>query len=243
LVIYKEIRSNHSNISTLHEVLTSSIDKANALNQQFLSAFTQENSDIPILPLNQLPETDSIKFTSNGIKCILENLDPSKSSGPDNIPTRILKLCAAEISPVLQIIFSQSYQEGLLPSDWVQGNVIPIHKKGDRTTPANYRPISLTSVYMCCKVMEHIIYHSVIFHLEQNNILNPLQHGFRSEHSCTTQLLTVIEKLAKNLDDRKQADVLCLDFAKAFDTVPHQRLLIKLQSYGITGRTHHWISQ
>jgi len=130
----KKLRSNHSNISTLHlydKVLTSSIDKANTLNQQFLSVFTQKNSDIPTLPLNQLPETDSINFTSNGIKCILENLDPSKSSGPDNIPTHILKLCAAEISPVLQIIFSQSYQEGLLPSDWLQGNVIPIHKKGD----------------------------------------------------------------------------------------------------------------
>jgi len=146
------------------------------------------------LPLNQLPETDSIKITSNGIKCILENLDPSKSSRPNNIPTRILKLCVAEISPVLQIIFSQSYQEGLLPSDWLQGNVKPIHKKGDRTAPANYRPISLTSV--CCKVMEHIIYHLVMFHLEQNNILNPLQHGFRSGHSCTTQLLTMIEELA-----------------------------------------------
>jgi len=93
--------------------------------------------------------------------------------------------------------------------------------------------------------MEHIIYHSVMFHLEQNNILNPLQHGFRSEHSCTTytQLLTVIEELAKSLDDRKQVDVLFLDFAKAFDTVPHQSLLLKLQSYGITSRTHHWISQ
>jgi len=240
----KKLRSNYSNISTIrcqNKVLTSSIDKANALNQQFLSVFTQEDPIIPTLPPNQLPETDNITFTSNGIKRILENLDPSKSAGPDNIPTRILKLCAAEISPVLQIIFSQSFQNGLLPSDWLHGNVIPIHKRGDRTVPANYRPISLTSV--CCKVMEHIVYHSIMSHLEQNNILNPLQHGFRTGHSCTTQLLTVVEELAKSLDDRKQVDVLFLDFAKAFDTVPHQRLLLKLQSYGIAGRTHQWISQ
>ena len=91
--------------------------------------------------------------------------------------------------------------------------------------------------------MEHVIYHSIMSHLEQNNILNPLQHGFRSGHSCITQLLTVIEELAKSLDDRKQVDVLFLNFAKAFNTMPHQRLLLKLQSYGITGRTHHWLSQ
>ena len=240
----KKLRRNHSNITTLcvhDKILTSSSDKANALNQQFLSVFTQENSDIPTLPSNQYPDTDNIDFTSNGIKCILENLDSSKSADPDSIPTRILKLCATEISPILQIILSQSFKEGILPSDWLQGNVIPIYKKGDPTVPANYRPISLTSV--CCKVMEHVIYHSIMSHLEQNNILNPLQHGFRSGHSCITQLLTMIEELAKSLDDRKQVDVLFLDFAKAFDTVPHQRLLLNLQSYGITGRTHHWVTQ
>ena len=66
------------------------------LTNSFLSVFTQENST---LPSNQYPNTDNIDFTSNSIKCILENLDSSKSAGPDSIPTRILKLCATEISP------------------------------------------------------------------------------------------------------------------------------------------------
>jgi len=87
--------------------------------------------------------------------------------------------------------------------------------------------------------MEHVIYHSIMLHLEQNSILNPLQHGFRAGHSCTTQLHTMVEELAKSLDDHKQVDVLFLDFAKAFDIVPHQNLSAKLQYYGITGRTHH----
>ena len=87
----------------------------------------------------------------------------------------------------------------------------------------------------------NLSFYHVSLRTEQHN--NPLQHGFRSGHSCITQLLTVIEELAKSLDDRKQVDVLFLDFAKAFDTVPHQHLLLKLQSYGITGRTHHWVSQ
>ena len=105
--------------------------------------------------------------------------------------------------------------------------------------PVNYRPISLTSV--CCKVMEHIIFNSIMSHLEKNNILNSFQHGFRSGHSCTTQLLTIIEELA--IDSHEQIDVLFLDFAKTFDTVPHQRLLKKLQYYGINDRIHCWISE
>jgi len=76
--------------------------------------------------------------------------------------------------------------------------------------------------------------------LEQNNILNPLQHGFRAGRSCTTQLLTMIEELAKSLNDRKQLHVL---FLRAFDTTPHQHLLSKLQYYGFTDRIHHWISR
>jgi len=133
------------------------------------------------IPQNQFSEIDNINFTTNGIKFILENFDPNKSAGPDNIPNHILKLCATEISPILQLIFSQSFKEGLLSSDWLKGNVIPIHKKGDPSLPANYRPISLTSV--SCKVMEYVIYHSVMLHLEhtvRNNILNPLQHRFSS---------------------------------------------------------------
>jgi len=132
-----------------------------------------------------------------------------KSAGPDNIPTRILKFCATEISP-----YSPNYCIYIYSLNHLG--------KG------------------CFLVTGHVIYHFIMFHLEQNNILNPLQHRFRAGHSCTTQLLTMIEELAKSLDDRKQVDV---DFAKAFDTVPHQHLLPKLQYYDITGRTHHWISR
>jgi len=80
------------------------------------------------------------------------------------------------IAPVLQVIYIQSYQTGTLPNDWLTDNIFPVYKKGDKSTPANYRPISLTSV--CCKTMEHIICHSILDHLNTYNI-NPTQHGFR----------------------------------------------------------------
>ena len=108
--------------------------------------------------------------------------DGSSICGPDNIHPYILKNCANEISPILQVIFTQSLDTGILPSDWLMANVCPVYKKGNRTSTANYRPISLTSV--CSKTMEHIIYHSIMNHLNSNSILIDTQHGFRSQHSC-----------------------------------------------------------
>jgi len=83
--------------------------------------------------------------------CLLESLDPTKASSPNNIPTKILKLCAAEIPPVLRVIISQSIHSGQIPSDWLTASIIPVFKKGDRGNPSNYRPIFLTSV--CCQVL------------------------------------------------------------------------------------------
>ena len=170
----------------------------------------------------------------------MEKLDPSKSAGPDDISSCVLKLCAAKVSPFLQFIFTPSLNEGTLPSDWLKANLTPIHKKGDRSVPANYRPISLMSVY--CKVMEHIIFHSCMSHLESNDIINSAQHGFRPGYSCTSQLINIVEHLVKDMDSQKQIDMIFLDFSKAFNTVPHQCLLTKLRYYGINNKIYHWIS-
>ena len=132
-------------------------------------------------------------------------------------------------------------QTGHVPSDWVTANVTPVFKKGNRNEPSNYRPISLTSVP--CKIMEHIIYRHIMDHLDSNSILVNYQHGFRQGHSCETQLITVIESVARNLDLGQQSDLLLLDFSKAFDTVPHQRLLSKLDFYGIRGNLKTWFEQ
>ena len=100
----------------------------------------------------------------------------------------------------------------------------PVFKKGNRSNPSNYRPISLTS--SCCKVFEHIVFHSIMDHLQLNNILINNQHGFRSGFSCQTQLISLIEDVSHALDNQLQTDLILLDFSKAFDTVPHKRLLV-----------------
>ena len=114
-----------------------------------------------------------------------------------------------------------------------------IFKKGDRLQPINYRPISLASI--TCKMLEHIITSNIMQHLDKHNILHDAQHGFRKHRSTETQLIQLIDNLAHNIDNRIQTDAILLDFQKAFDKVPHQRLLYKLAYYGISPQAHNWV--
>jgi hypothetical protein len=117
--------------------------------------------------------------------------------------------------------------------------VSPVFKKGDRNNAANYRPVSLTSI--CCKLCEHVISRELMNHLEENNLLSDQQHGFRKKRSCESQLLLFIDDLLRNMCNGNQVDIAVMDFSKAFDVVPHSRLLHKLEFYGIQGSTSAWI--
>ena len=182
----------------------------------------------------------TISLNVEGIYRLLNDLDVNKAPGPDKIPNRILKYCATEIAQILQVIFNQSLTSGNLPDDWLTANIMPIFKKGNRSSPLNYRPISLTAV--CCKILEHIIYHHIMEHLSQYQIIHNYQHGFRQGYSAESQLITVTEDILYAMDHKLQTDFILLDFQKAFDTVPHQRLLSKLSSYGIQNETYSWIN-
>ncbi len=180
--------------------------KAEVLSNQFQSVFTKEDrTNIPDKGLSNHPTMPDISFSPDGIQKLLEGLNPSKAAGPDDIPVRILKCCAAQLAPVLQVIFTQSYTTGTLPEDWLSANITAVFKNGNRSAPVNYRPISLTAV--CCKVLEHVVFRSIMQHLQEHDILNMYQHGFRSGHSCETQLLTVAEDTLKALDRREQVDL------------------------------------
>ena len=216
-------------------------DQAEILNKQFQSVFTKEDlSNIPECCGPSIPPLHNITNSVDGVKKLLSTLDSSKSCGPDNIPARILKHCCDEIAPILTVIFTQSLSSGNLPDDWLTANVTPIFKKGDRASPTNYRPISLTSI--CCKLLEHILYHCITEHLKTYQILSDKQYGFRPNHSCETQLLSIVEEIQSAMNHHLSVDLIFIDFRKAFDTVPHQRLLTKLHHYGIQGNVHNWIS-
>ncbi|XP_014679418.1 PREDICTED: RNA-directed DNA polymerase from mobile element jockey-like, partial [Priapulus caudatus] len=223
-----------------NRLVSTTIEKTEVLADQYESVFTTENKDnIPDMGPSRHSTMEDISITLPGVIKLLKSLDPKKAIGPDNLPTTLLKNYAEIIGPMLCLIYKQSIHTGDMPEDWLNANIIAAHKKGNKSDPANYRPISLTCV--ACKVMEHIIFRSVMDHFDHNNILANCQHGFRKSHSCETQLLSTVNDLSYRLDNKEQVDVAILDFAKAFDTVPHNKLLHKLNYYGTRGKTLIWI--
>ena len=225
MVLYiKRTRKEHSGISTLvvnGKATSCAKDKAKILNNQFQSVFSKEDlSNIPKMNSTEIPQMPNISFSTRGIQLHLESLVPGKAPGPDGLPTYIFKHCSSEIAPIFQVLFTQSLSTGTLPRDWLTANITPVYKKGSRSVPSNYRPISLTSV--CSKVMEHVIFHSIMEHLQNHSVLSDFQHGFRPGYSCQTQLIDFIENIQHAMDQQKQVDLILLDFSKAFDTVPHQ---------------------
>ena len=214
--------------------------KATILSEQYSSIFKKEDiSTVPDLGRIPYPQMHRISVSSQGIINLLQRLNPTKAIGPDKVPTCILKDHADLIAPMLKTIFQKSLDTGKVPSVWKTADVVAIFKKGDKHAASNYRPVSLTSV--SCKVLEHIIFRAIMDHVDFHKILNHFQHGFRTGHSCETQLINTTEDLAKGLNNRQQLDLLILDFSEAFDVVGHKRLLRKLFYYGIRDLTLTWL--
>lgn len=170
---------------------------------------------------------------------LLAALKVSKAFGPDGVHPRVLRELSATLAVPLVLIFKTSLRTGRLPEIWKKASVSAIYKKGSKKEPGNYRPVSLTSVV--CKVMETLVKDWIQDHFRRNNLLSESQYGFISGRSTTLQLLKVMEDWSEAIDSGDQVDVVYFDFAKAFDSVPHRRLLAKLEAYGITGPTLAWV--
>jgi hypothetical protein len=155
------------------QLISDNKGKANLLIQQFKSVFTQTtDTTLPSTKIQCKNKIKPIIIKQEGLEKLLSKVNPSKSSGPDNIPNRILKECAVQLAPILQNIFQVSIDTGDLPKDWRDANISSIFKKEDKHLPENYRPVSLTSVP--CKLLEHIICRHLMKHLETNKILTNL---------------------------------------------------------------------
>ena len=145
----------HSYTFKGNQTYTQNVDKANVLNEHFSSAFTKPDTSSdhnPSLEGNPHPDISPLLIEENGVRALLQNLDPHKAQGPDGIQAKFLKETSNYIWPMLTLIFNASLQQG-------KPYVVPVFKKGSRTDPSNYRPISLTCI--CCKVFEHIIVSSI----------------------------------------------------------------------------------
>ena len=241
---FMKIRQEEVGIPDLkvkNKIVSDSKQKAEAFNHQFVSVFTaEEKSEIPDLGASQFPDMPHIEVTETGVLKLLQNLDPNEAPGPDKIPPWFLKMAAPALAQaVLTDIFQDSIDQGITPRQWREANITPIYKKGDKSQPVNYRPVSLTSVIN--KMIEHIIHSQIMQHSDQHNILTSKQHGFRAQHSTESQLILTIHDITSALEEGKIVQLAILDFAKAFDKVPHERLLNKMQYCGIRGSLLSWM--
>ena len=199
---------------------------AEAFNKYF-SCTSTHAPEIPLdafRPLDEgMPVLDSLVLCEDEVYKVLLNLNPSKAPGPGSLPTIVLESCARELTPSLCGLFNLSLV-GKLPTEWKDALVVLVHKKGKKEDVTNYRPISLLCVVS--KVLERCIFK----HFEE--FLCPLfhnaQHGFLQGRSTVTQLLAFYHEIGQSLDKGLQLGTVYLDIVKTFDSVSHQRLLLKL---------------
>jgi ribonuclease P/MRP protein subunit RPP40 len=215
------------------------------LNTYFGSVFTVE--DRTKIPHPKQIFTGSVKdpclidLEINGeiVEKKLKELKIDKCPGLDGIHPKMLFELRKEISVPLAVFFNQSLKSGVVPGEWKDAGVTPLFKKGKKYEVQNYRPVSLTC--LVCKIMESILKDVIMGHLEKYKLIRDSQHGFTRGRSCLTNLLEFLEVVTANLDKGRPVDVIYLDFSKAFDKVPHERLFRKLLAHGIGGNILEWV--
>jgi hypothetical protein len=223
-------------------IIDTDIEAASCLNDHFCSVFTRENTDnIPKFSIEGENNISDINISQDEIIRLIEKMKIDKSPGPDDIYPRMLKEGKSSLSIALKIIFDRSLKFGEIPDEWKEANVVPIFKKGSKKDPGNYRPISLTS--LVCKILESLIKNQVTDFLNKEELIKDSQHGFRNGRSCLTNLLEFYDDMLEHVDRGDPVDIVYLDFSKAFDTVPHKRLLTKVRGHRIVGGVARWIEE
>ena len=203
-------------------------ETANLLQEFFLSPFTHEDeTTTPELPVKIVEsQMEDLTITRQEVCNLMKSLKEDKSPGVDNVHPKVLSRCHETLSHPLQLIFSQLL-EGQWPQQWKDAIVTPLHKKGPKSEVGNYCPVSLTSIP--CKLLETLISSRIVQSLEQSNLLSSSQHGFISKRSCLSNLLVALEAITKAIDEGNVIDMIYFDYQKAFDTVPHHRLNVRLK--------------
>ena len=219
-------------------LISDDVDRASLLNHVFASKFSDPGvASYPPVTQHHLPALNHIAVSPGTVCDILKSIHVTKACGPDGISARIVHECASELSVPLAKLCDMSMQQGVFPLKWKQANIVPLHKKGDKKDPQNYRSVSLLSLFG--KVMQRIVYDELLWHAAP--VLSPAQHGFLPGRSCTTNLTTYLHAAWRSMSDRCQTDAIYTDFSSAFQSVNHRLLLHKLsQSYNVSGKIFDW---
>ena len=201
---------------------------------------TREPTDYIPTPATPPPTLRLDSISQHQIVDIISAMDPKSSTDSNGISMKMLKNIKYQISEPLSHLFSLSVSTGVFPSKLKTSKTIPIYKAGDHTSCDNYRPISLLS--SISKILEKVVATSLVNHLELNNLLYDNQYGFLRGRSTIHNVTKLTTKIAKELSEKKFVIGIFLDLKKAFDTVSHEILLLKLSKMGITGTILDWFT-
>ena len=170
----------------------------------FNSFFSRQCSLIDtgsVLPPQQFltdSRLNNLDFDEEKIESIINSLNVNKAHGWDNVSTRMIRICGNSIIKPLLSIFNLSFTSCIFPSQWKKGNVVPVYKKGDRSIPKNYRPVSLLPVFG--KIFEKCIYDALYRYFETNTLFSPCQSSFQEGDSCISQLLSIMHDIFTGFD-------------------------------------------
>jgi len=226
-------------------MVSQSSEIANCLNDYFTSVAAKLDSkirDVNVSPLDGMGDRVLTSFFVRPVEfcdvaCVIGKLK-LKSSHLNSLPNIVYKYCSDSISPIIAKLFNMSVSSGIFPTCLKIARVVPIHKSGDKSLPGNYRPISTLSVLSKC--FERLMRDQLLYFLHSKNILSKYQFGFRENSNTTDAILEFLDGAYHALDHKHSVISVFLDFSKAFDTVPHDIMIRKLDFLGIRGSPLAW---
>ena len=256
----KKFRKSHQSITSLKNEDGVSVNEVKSmceiLKNQYEKSFNKKKSVPEVSLTNPTDNTTTnindlfsdeapfmeIDISDEDILNAIKATKINSAPGQDCLPPIFLHKCASSLVNPLKIIMKKSLKNSDIPDSWKEAIITPIYKgKGEKSDPAQYRPISLTSQII--KLLERILRSYLIQYLEANSAFPDSQHGFRPNRSTVTQLLEQYESILDALSTQSNIDIIMLDYAKAFDKINHTILLHKLKKLGISGQIGKWIGQ
>lgn len=169
---------------------------------------------------------------------IFNSLKNKWSSGYDDVPVKVIKLAMDPlIKPIMHLI-NASFISGIFPEELKISKVVPVYKKGDETEIQNYRPISILP--SISKLFEKAMFLRLTKHLEQYNLLNQEQHGFRKNKSTVTALINFVESIIESINEKNKVCGIFMDLSRAFDSISHTKMISKLKKFGIQNSYLKW---
>ena len=222
-------------------LVTDDEQKANLLNNFFASVCTVDDGNHVAVD-REVPEEvvlDDVDFSAEAILKAIRKIKAKTTAGPDGYPPLLVKELGHCLVYPLSAMFRSFMSVGRLPAVWKDAIITPVYKSGVASEPANYRPIALTSVF--CKLMERVIVSNMLDYCKKYKLITNQQHGFLSKRSTVTNLLYCLNDWTCAIMNRHSVAVAYIDFQKAFDSVCHNKLLVRLASLGIAGNLLEWI--